>query len=37
MKSLYAFIDMISEAEELAKRWWVDPRVAYVHKEGADV
>jgi hypothetical protein len=21
----------------LAKRWWVDPRVAYVHKEGADV
>ena len=37
MKSLYAFTDMISEAEELAKRWWVDPRVAYVHKEGVDV
>jgi serine/threonine protein kinase len=37
MKSLYAFTDTILEAEELAKRWWVDPRVAYVHKEGADV
>jgi serine/threonine protein kinase len=37
MKPLYAFIDTISEAEELAKKWWVDPRVAYIHKEGADV
>jgi hypothetical protein len=37
MKSLYAFTDTISEAEEMAKRWWVDPRLAYVHKEGVDV
>jgi hypothetical protein len=37
MKSLYAFTDTISEAEELAKRWWMDPKVTYVHKEGADV
>jgi hypothetical protein len=37
MKSLYAFTDTNSEAEEMAKRWWVDPRLAYVHKEGADV
>jgi aminoglycoside phosphotransferase (APT) family kinase protein len=37
MKSLYAFTDTIFEAKELAKRWWVDPRVAYVCKEGADV
>jgi hypothetical protein len=37
MKSLYAFTDTNSEAEEMAKRWWVDPRLAYVHKEGVDV
>jgi hypothetical protein len=37
MKSLYAFTNKISEAEELAKRWWVDPRVASIYKEGADV
>jgi serine/threonine protein kinase len=37
MKSLYAFTDKNSKIEELAKRWWVDPRVAYVHKVDADV
>jgi hypothetical protein len=37
MKSLYALTDIVLEVEELAKRWWVDPRVAYVHKEGVDV
>jgi hypothetical protein len=37
MKSLYAFTDKNFETEELAKRWWVDPKVAYVHKAGADV
>jgi hypothetical protein len=37
MKSLYAFTNTISEAEEMAKRWWMDSWLAYVYKEGADV
>jgi serine/threonine protein kinase len=37
MKSLYTFTDERSKTVELARRWWVDPRVAYVHKLGEDV
>ena len=37
MKSLYALTNTISEAEELARGWWVDPRIAYVYKDGIDV
>jgi hypothetical protein len=37
MKSLYAFTDERSKTDERAKRWWVDPRVAYMHRLGGDV
>ena len=37
MKSLYVFNDKNFKTEELAKRWWVDPKVAYVYKLGGDV
>ncbi len=37
MKSLYTFTSEKERTEALAKRWWVDPEIAYLHKAGADV
>jgi len=37
MQSLYTFTDAETMAETLRRRWWVDPRVAYLHKHDADI
>lgn len=37
MQSLYTFTNAEQMAETLRRRWWVDPRVAYLHKRDADV
>jgi hypothetical protein len=37
MKSLYRLIDEQTMTQILAKRWWVDPRVAYLYKRDADM
>ena len=36
-KSVYTFTNVETMLETLQRRWWVDPRVAYVHRHGADV
>jgi hypothetical protein len=37
MKSLYTFTDARSMTQTLAQRWWMDPKVAYLHRRDADV
>ena len=37
MQSLYTFTIADQVAETLRRRWWVDPRVLYLHKQDADV
>ena len=37
MQSLYTFTNRSDMAETLKARWWVDPRIAYLHKPDADV
>ena len=37
MQSLYTFTNAEQMAETLRRRWWVDPRVLYLHKQDADV
>jgi hypothetical protein len=37
MKSLYIFTSEEEMRRSLRERWWVDPRIAYLHKHGADV
>ena len=37
MQSLYTFTNAESMADALRSRWWVDPRIAYLHKPDADV
>ena len=36
MKSLYISTNVQSMTQTLAKRWWVDPRIAYLHRQGVD-
>jgi hypothetical protein len=37
MKSLYTFTSAQEMIKTLEERWWVDPRIAYLHKRDADV
>ena len=37
MQSLYTFTNAEKMVETLRRRWWVDPRVVYLHKQNADV
>ena len=37
MQSLYTFTNADQMAETLRRRWWVDPRVMYLHRHDADV
>jgi len=36
-KSLYVFTSTGEKNEALARRWWVSPAIAYVHKKDKDV
>ena len=36
-KSLYTFTSTTERDETVRRRWWVDPKITYVHKENADV
>lgn len=36
MQSLYTFTNANEMAKTMEKRWWVDPRIVYLHKRDAD-
>jgi tRNA A58 N-methylase Trm61 len=37
MKSLHTFTNAQIVTQTLANRWWVDPRVVYLHRRDVDV
>jgi hypothetical protein len=37
MKLLYTFSKAQTMTQTLAEKWWVDPKVAYLHRRDADV